>query len=104
MIKAECKYCGAVCYLAVNERNGKVSENYYSERVLSRLIPHEGGKAKAVPVHGLYEVHHCNRSKGGRHKHFVLPREKPNRAGARGRIPARVARLRRRKNFEANGT
>lgn len=59
MINAICNGCGQKVYRAVNERNGQAGTEYYSERVLYRLMMHNGGTPKAVPVHGLYEVHKC---------------------------------------------
>lgn len=98
MIQSTCKHCNTKCYKAVNERNGQSSEQYYSEVVAFRLTTHLGGVSKAVPLHGIYQLHRC----AGKSS-FVLPRVKANAAGSRGITPSHVVRARRRKNFVSSG-
>lgn len=91
MLNAICQGCGTTVYVAV-KRDGKANPQMYSERVLYRLVTHNGGPATAVPVHGLYEVHKCATNSKG----YTYAREKMNRKGQTGLIPAKVVRQRRR--------
>lgn len=93
MIGATCKGCGAKVYAAVNDRDGKISEHFYSEAAVYRLMMHDGGKARAVRIHGVYQVHKCGRANG-----FLYPVERVKES-QKGIISAAKVRARKRRKI-----